>query len=158
MARLSSTVIRSTKVWHLVNKDSRFQFCMSFPEIFYHNLNVGWEMKIFIFVFKDPKMKLLVGLIPIYSSINIGLTTISLIQFVFGSTSRNTRWDWFHHYLLSRKKFGKWLWRKPIFLVNEKYTGHQFSCLENLKYWNIPMLYYNDHIPDFELCKLKEDG
>jgi hypothetical protein len=31
-----------------------------------------------------------------------------------------------------------------------------------MKYWSIPMLYYNDHIPDVELCKLghdaKEDG
>jgi hypothetical protein len=34
--------------------------------------------------------------------------------------------------------------------------------VEKMKYWSIPMLYYNDHIPDVELCKLghdaKEDG
>jgi hypothetical protein len=39
------------------------------------------------------------------------------------------------------------------------YPGHQFTCVEKLKKCKVPMLYYNDKIPDVELCKLgKEFG
>jgi hypothetical protein len=30
--------------------------------------------------------------------------------------------------------------------------------VEKSKFWNVPMLYYNNHIPYFELCKLEKDG
>jgi len=39
------------------------------------------------------------------------------------------------------------------------YPGHQFACVEKLKKCKVPMLYYNDKIPDVEPCKLgKEFG
>jgi len=36
---------------------------------------------------------------------------------------------------------------------HEKYPGYHFSCVEKLKIDKLPMLYYNDNIPDLELCK-----
>jgi hypothetical protein len=41
-----------------------------------------------------------------------------------------------------------------FFKFNEMYPGHQFACVEKLKKSKVPMLYYNDKIPDVELCKL----
>ena len=41
-----------------------------------------------------------------------------------------------------------------FFKINEMYPGHQFACVEKLKKCKVPMLYYNDKIPDVELCKL----
>ena len=38
-----------------------------------------------------------------------------------------------------------------FFKFNEMY---QFACVERLKKSKVPMLYYNDKIPDVELCKL----
>jgi hypothetical protein len=41
-----------------------------------------------------------------------------------------------------------------FFKFNEMYPGHQYACVEKLKKCKVPMLYYNDKIPDVELCKL----
>jgi hypothetical protein len=41
-----------------------------------------------------------------------------------------------------------------FFKFNEVYPGHQFACVEKLKKSKVPMLYYNDKIPDIELCML----
>jgi hypothetical protein len=37
------------------------------------------------------------------------------------------------------------------------HPGDQFKCVEKLKYWKLPMLYGNDQIPDFELCKMENE-
>jgi hypothetical protein len=41
-----------------------------------------------------------------------------------------------------------------FFRFDEKYPGHRYACLERLKDSKTPMLYYNDSIPDLELCKV----
>ena len=41
-----------------------------------------------------------------------------------------------------------------FFKFNEMYSGHQFACVEKLKKSKVPMLYYNDKIPNVALCKL----
>jgi hypothetical protein len=38
--------------------------------------------------------------------------------------------------------------------ICEVYPGHQFDCVGKLKKSKVSMLYYNDKIPDVELCKL----
>jgi hypothetical protein len=38
------------------------------------------------------------------------------------------------------------------------YPGHHFACMDKLKYYKLPMLYYNDQIPKFELCKMENEG
>jgi hypothetical protein len=44
-----------------------------------------------------------------------------------------------------------------FFRFNEMYPDHQFACVEKLKKCKLPMLYYNDKIPDFELCKIRNE-
>jgi hypothetical protein len=41
-----------------------------------------------------------------------------------------------------------------FFKFNEVNPGHQFACVAKLKKCKVPMLYYNDKIPDVEQCKL----
>jgi hypothetical protein len=41
----------------------------------------------------------------------------------------------------------------PFFKFHKMYPGYHFACVEKLKIGKLPMLYYNDNIPDLELCK-----
>ncbi len=45
-----------------------------------------------------------------------------------------------------------------FFLFRNSYPGYHFACLEKLKRPKIPMLFYNDHIPYLELCKVNITG
>ena len=41
-----------------------------------------------------------------------------------------------------------------FFKFNEMYPGHQFACLEKLKKCKLPLLHYNDKIPDVNSVRL----
>jgi hypothetical protein len=44
-----------------------------------------------------------------------------------------------------------------FFKFTSMYPGFNFACLECLKKPTLPMLFYNDNIPDLELCKVDAD-
>jgi len=99
-------------------------------------------------------MKVQVGWIQICSNIYIDLTLIILIQFVSGNFKEYEMR--LISYLSSNQKANleNDYEENQFFKFNEMYPGHQFACVEKLKKCQVPMLYYNDKIPDVELCKL----
>jgi hypothetical protein len=45
-----------------------------------------------------------------------------------------------------------------FFRFSEKYPGYEFTCLEKLRFFKVPMFYYKDHIPDLENCDIRGDS
>jgi len=63
-------------------------------------------------------------------------------------------WEYFKEYEMILISLENDYEENQFFKFNEVYPGHQFACVEKLKKSKVPMLYYNDKIPNVALCKL----
>jgi hypothetical protein len=86
LAHLSSTIISATKAWHLVMKDSRFQFSHDFSQILFYSLKAGHQVMIYSSDIGETKRRKLAGLTLMFFSTFTDLNNVTLIQFVYGST------------------------------------------------------------------------
>jgi hypothetical protein len=155
MAHLSSTVISATMAWHLVTNDSRFRFSHEFSHILLSQFESWLRDEDINFRFRRCK------------KMETGWIDSNLFQYLFRPTYDQFDsicvWEFFKDYqmrlitsLSSRQieNLDNDFEENHFFRFDEKYPGYRYACLERLKDSRIPMLYYNDSIPDLELCKV----
>ena len=155
IAHLSSTVISATMAWHLVIKESRFQFSHEFSHILLSQFESWLKDEDIHFRFRRTKNE------------GTGWVDSNLFQYLYRPDYEHFDsicvWEYFKDYemrlissLSSNQKANleNDYEENQFFKFNEMYPGHQFACVERLKKSKVPMLYYNDKIPDVELCKL----
>jgi hypothetical protein len=154
MAHLSSTVKSATMAWHLVQNKSRFRFSHDFSQILLSQFE-GWLRDEDIqFCFRRKKNE------------GTGWIDSNLFQYLFQPEyeffDSICVWGYFKDYqmrLISslsadqkdnlESDFGE----SCFFKFHKMYPGYHFACVEKLKIGKLPLLYYNDNIPDLELCK-----
>jgi hypothetical protein len=154
IAHLSSTVINAPMAWHLVIKESKFQFSHEFSHILLSQFENWLKDKDIHFRFQRSKNE------------GTGWVDSNLFQYLYrpdyGQFDTICVWEYFKEYemrlistLSSNQKANleNDYEENHFFKFKELYPGHQFACVEKLKKSKVPML-YNDKIPDVELCKL----
>jgi hypothetical protein len=155
LAHLSSTVLTATMAWHLVIKDSRFQCSHDFSHFFFHNLRVGYLVRIFNVGIGETNNRKQVGLTLMYFN-----TFTDLMKFFFKNVCVC---EYFQKYemrpisslsTIKKENMENDFKENLFFRFSDKYPGHEFACLENLNICKIPMLFYRDHIPDLEQCNI----
>jgi len=158
MSHLSSTVIGATMAWHLVNHDSRFQFSHDFSHILLSQFECWLRNEDIQFRYRRIKNK------------DTGWIDSNLFQYLYRPDLEQFEnicvWDFFRNYqmrLISSlstqqvENLENDFEENQFFKFTSMYPGFNFACLECLKKPKLPMLFYNDNIPDLELCKVDAD-
>ena len=158
MAHISTSVLSATLAWHLVINDSRFTFSHDFSHILLSQFE-GWLMGEDInYRYRRNKNK------------GVGWMDSNVFQYIYRPMREEFEstcvWEFFQKYemrLISsltsnqRENLDNDFEENIIFRFSEQYPGYEFACCETMKNFKVPMLYYNDHIPDLEDCCIGHD-
>ena len=158
MAHLSSTILSATMAWHLVIKDSRFQFSHDFSTILlsqFESWLLGNDIQ---FRYRRNKNK------------ETGWIDSNLFQYIYrpeqDDFDRVCVWEYFMHYemrLISslsmnqKENLESDFEENLFFRFTQNYPGYEFACVEKLRHVKVPMLYYKDHIPDLANCDISSN-
>ena len=159
MAHLSSAILSATMAWHLVIKDSRFTFSHEFSQILLSQFECWLLGEDIQCRYRRRKNK------------ETGWMDSNLFQYIYRPENddfdRLSVWEFFQGYEMklisslsnSQKENLENDYEENFFFrFSEKYPGYEFACVERLRFFKVPMLYYKDHIPDLENCELRNDS
>jgi len=155
LAHLSSTIINATMAWHLVMKDSRFQFSHVFSQILlsqFESWLLGDDIQ-----FRSQRNK----------KEETGWIDSNVFQYIYRPEQCDFNtvfvWEYFQNYEMRLISFLSTNQKENMesdfeenfcYRFSSNYPGYDFPCLEKLKICKVPMLYYKDHIPDLEQCNI----
>jgi hypothetical protein len=141
--------------WYLVTKDSRFSFSHEFSPILLSQFESWLKDEDITFRYRRSK------------NTQTGWMDSNLFQYLFRPRFDQFEamcvWEYFKHYQMrlisslssqQKENLENDYEDNRFFKFDVKYPGYHFACLEEIRNWRIPMLYYKDNIPDLELCKI----